>query len=161
MTYNGWKNYETWNVNLWLTNDEGTYYYCMELAEEADDIYELSKQLEEFVDENNPLTSGMYADLLGGALSAVDYYEIAEHFYNDVECFAVVQNIESKIIVFGVGKTQDEAYDDSLEWITDEDDEEDLPIIKCTRAVYDYVNENGGQGNFYLDYEILRLKEEE
>lgn len=25
MAYNGWKNYETWNVNLWLNNDEGLY----------------------------------------------------------------------------------------------------------------------------------------
>ena len=23
--YNGFKNYETWNVNLWLFNDEGLY----------------------------------------------------------------------------------------------------------------------------------------
>jgi hypothetical protein len=23
--YNGWKNYETWNVALYLDNDEGTY----------------------------------------------------------------------------------------------------------------------------------------
>lgn len=24
-TYNGWKNYETWNVTLWLQNDEAMY----------------------------------------------------------------------------------------------------------------------------------------
>jgi hypothetical protein len=32
-TYNGWSNYETWNVALWIGNDEGLY----NVAKEAGD----------------------------------------------------------------------------------------------------------------------------
>ena len=26
--YNGWKNYETWNVSLWINDDEGMYNFA-------------------------------------------------------------------------------------------------------------------------------------
>jgi hypothetical protein len=41
MTYNGWKNYETWNVALWIDNDEGLY----RLAQECKDYDEFLSQL--------------------------------------------------------------------------------------------------------------------
>ena len=35
-TYNGHKNYETWNVSLWINNDEGFYACAQEFDTYAD-----------------------------------------------------------------------------------------------------------------------------
>ena len=34
MTYEGWKNYETWNVSLWLNNDEPLYRGAVEFMKD-------------------------------------------------------------------------------------------------------------------------------
>ena len=33
ISYNGWENYETWNVALWINNDEGLYHLAMECGD--------------------------------------------------------------------------------------------------------------------------------
>jgi len=101
MAYNGWKNYETWNVALWIDNDQGSYSQRQEMAQDAWDNTDASEDqetrsnearnaladsLESWVDEMNPINeSSMFADLLSAALREVDWHEIAENFLEDVD----------------------------------------------------------------------------
>jgi hypothetical protein len=101
MAYNGWKNYETWNVALWLDNEQHTYSMTQEWAQECwDDAtadrtstrlesakIALADRLKDYIEEENPLVreASMYSDLLRAAISEVDWYEMAEHYLDDVE----------------------------------------------------------------------------
>jgi len=103
--YNGWTNYETWLVNLWLSNDEPSYRFWRQrtadhrtAAPEAEQVQagiwtaeqaarfgladELKESIEEAAADALP-QSGMMSDLLGAAVSRVDWHEIAEHMLDE------------------------------------------------------------------------------
>lgn len=98
--HNGWYNYETWAVNVWLTNDEATEQEWNERAVQAlieatknpDDGFTpkesatnaLTEPLREFHEEQLPKGEGFAADLLGAALSEVNWHELAQHLVDNV-----------------------------------------------------------------------------
>jgi len=88
-TYNGWTNYETWNVKLWMDNDEGSYGYWNDTAHGLKDASngtaQLAEQLEVEHEETLPELTGWHADCLRAAFSQVNWREIAEHLIEDAE----------------------------------------------------------------------------
>ena len=95
--YNGWTNYETWAVALWLGDEQTTSDYwasvadeCKAEATEAEQVaagtwtvdeatrFSLAERLREDVESGSPLEeASLYSDLLNSAIQSVNWDEIA------------------------------------------------------------------------------------
>lgn len=87
--YNGWANYETWVVRLWLDNEEPSYRYWTEVAREYRgedrEAYELARRLKEEIRDAVPLEeASLYSDLLYAALDEVDWDELAQSYLDEL-----------------------------------------------------------------------------
>ena len=74
MSYNGWKNKETWLVGLWIGDS---------LTMEAEDGILITPEyvqsiVEDLVDDQ--IRDGFLRDLINCALGEIDYEEIASHY---------------------------------------------------------------------------------
>ena len=76
--HNGYSNYQTWNMAMWIDNHKGLH----EQVQEWKDINGLAMWLKSyFTDEINPLAdqaTNVFTDLLSHALANVDWREVAE-----------------------------------------------------------------------------------
>jgi hypothetical protein len=87
-TYNGWKNYETWCVNLWISNDYGWYTVWNTEAFNTrsqfdaieDAIKELAYNMEKTIWKLRYGPEGLYDDMFGHDWSTVNWRDIAEGF---------------------------------------------------------------------------------
>ena len=103
-TYNGWSNYETWCVHLWLTNEPNDWdeqaWQCVQQCIDDNDsdikataAYNLGEHIKEMVEESAPTVSGLFADLLNAAIGAVDWREIGAAFVDEVEVWSAGWNM--------------------------------------------------------------------
>ena len=85
--YNGWTNYETWNFNLWIVNEESDHSHALEMAFDSLDEYELSKRLEEWtVDRADDCVGdvgGFLLDMMYSSIKEVNFYEVATHLWEE------------------------------------------------------------------------------
>jgi hypothetical protein len=80
--YNGWTNYETWLVALWIDNDEGTYTHWRHEAKRLQP-HAAAGALKQAHEDGFEETVGLYADLINAALSRVNWIEIAKSLSSD------------------------------------------------------------------------------
>lgn len=100
--YNGWSNYETWVVKLWIDNDgyaggaesvadQAKDFLSRDTAEGEEATYALARWIEDAIDQDidnsgsTALSEGLFADLLGHSLTKVNWDEIATAFIEEVE----------------------------------------------------------------------------
>ncbi|MES2367162.1 MAG: hypothetical protein V4563_14895 [Pseudomonadota bacterium] len=114
--YNGWTNYETWNVALWIGNEESASRFWNDFAlevwsnAEASDVwsreesakFNLADDMKEYFEresrdmlERAKAETSMWADLLGAALSEVNWNEIAGSMIEDVDKTIEVEQEEN------------------------------------------------------------------
>lgn len=101
-TYNGWTNYETWAVGMFLDGNytgEGTYRDVLELVESAangnaaergEALWAVETDLKEYVereirgDDAEMHPASLATDLLGAALDSVNWRELAESKLSEI-----------------------------------------------------------------------------
>jgi hypothetical protein len=84
--YNGHYNYETWLINLHCADD------IQDLAKTSRSQYELANSIKNYVEENmikddkgEDITNCFLTDLIGSALSEVNWQELAESMQKSVD----------------------------------------------------------------------------
>ena len=80
MSYNGWKNKETWLVNIWYMDSMPEYFAEMEQFEvSADELRDAVQYISEESESLSQLPAGLLSDFIATCWADVNWYELAQH----------------------------------------------------------------------------------
>lgn len=102
--YNGYTNWETWEVHNHLDSDmlaewaRDALEAAIEDFSDAENVREsaidfMAGCVEEFINDNAPETEGLYSSLMWQSLQQVDYSCIAEGYVNNIPIYAAGYNM--------------------------------------------------------------------
>lgn len=82
MSYQGWKNYGTWALNLHLSNDEALYDATNDIIRRNEANYDAVEELKSFVEEylmpDYSILPLFTQDILQAAFEEVDFWEVVK-----------------------------------------------------------------------------------
>ncbi len=78
--YNGFRNFATWQVSVWLDNSEELLWRFQQIGVSLENSDDLSEWLEAYFEALNPVegSGDLYSDLMQNMLSQVDWERLAE-----------------------------------------------------------------------------------
>jgi hypothetical protein len=82
-SYNGWANYETWNVGLWFMDDMVSVASEDGKAIDADWCQDFVNEY--MGNEYHSIHTGFIGDVMNAFIRSVDWREIASHVNDDAE----------------------------------------------------------------------------
>nr|QNO41568.1 hypothetical protein HEBJAHIM_00009 [Methanosarcinales archaeon ANME-2c ERB4]QNO42122.1 hypothetical protein INBEEEIC_00024 [Methanosarcinales archaeon ANME-2c ERB4]QNO42280.1 hypothetical protein CCKMDOMK_00009 [Methanosarcinales archaeon ANME-2c ERB4]QNO42488.1 hypothetical protein LBOOMNCC_00041 [Methanosarcinales archaeon ANME-2c ERB4]QNO42573.1 hypothetical protein MMDHCPHC_00009 [Methanosarcinales archaeon ANME-2c ERB4] len=83
--YQGWSNYETWNANLWIDNEQASQQFWLDAAKNATSESDLADRMKNDFRDAMPELTGVWSDLLTASFGEVDWYEIAKSLMDEVK----------------------------------------------------------------------------
>ena len=84
-TYNGWSNWETWNLLLWANNDEFTYKEMRRFANSVSTLVQEQNQRRACIVFFNDIFPTGTPDMEAGDMNNVDWGEVLEAVLEEVE----------------------------------------------------------------------------
>ena len=137
--------------------DEGLLESIVEMTEAFEKVSKYVNSLTKVFSKYLPKMSGHNEKLKGYVNSLYEEIIVEDAIKGDHYCI-----IQPKFAIFGVGRTEDEAWGDAEEWAdtTDENWKNSFELKPCTKKVYDYVNANGTPDDWEEKDGVIALPDE-